>query len=58
MSYQNLRVVPPSTKELNAFQDYYNPTFNEIVLFELTFGKEYPLKKMVEVYKPEVFIID
>ena len=57
-SYQNLRVVPPSIKELNAFQDYYNPTFNEIVLFELTFGKEYPLKKMVEVYKPEVFIID
>ena len=54
----NLVVVPPLQQELSAFQDYYNPTFNEIVLFELTFGKEYPLKKMVEVYKPEVFIVD
>ena len=54
----NLVVVPPLQQELMAFQDYYNPTFNEIVLFELTFGKEYPLKKMVEVYKPEVFIVD
>ena len=49
-----LRIVPPSQQELRSFQDYYNPTFNEIVLFELTFGKEYPLKKMVEVYKPEL----
>ena len=54
-SYQNLRVVPPSTKELNAFQDYYNPTFNEIVLFEIEFNKEYPLRKMCEHYKPEIF---
>ena len=54
-SYQNLRVVPPSTKELNAFQDYYNPTLNEIVLFEIEFNKEYPLRKMCEHYKPEIF---
>ena len=53
-----LRIVPPLQQELRAFKDYYNPTFNEIVLYELTFGKEYPLKKMVEVYKPEVFIVD
>ena len=53
-SYQNLRVVPPSTKELNAFQDYYNPTLNEIVMYELEFNKEYPLRKMIEVYKPEL----
>lgn len=54
-SYQNLRVVSPSTKELNAFQDYYNPTLNEIVLFEIEFNKEYPLRKMCEHYKPEIF---
>ena len=36
----NLAVVTPLQQELLAFQDYYNPTFNEIVLFELTFGKE------------------
>jgi hypothetical protein len=54
-SYQNLIVVPPSTKELNAFQDYYNPTLNEIVLFEIEFNKEYPLRKMCEHYKPEIF---
>lgn len=50
----NLRIVPPSTKELNAFQDYYNPTLNEIILFELEFNKEYPLRKMIEFYKPEL----
>lgn len=53
-----LRIVPPLQQELRAFKDYYNPTFNEIVLYELTFGKEYPLKKMVDSYKPEVFVID
>lgn len=53
-----LRIVPPLQQELRAFKDYYNPTFNEIVLYELTFGKEYPLKKMVEFYRPEVFIVD
>ncbi|UNY40360.1 hypothetical protein KLEP7_gp53 [Pseudaeromonas phage vB_PpeM_ KLEP7] len=53
-SYQNLRIVPPPTKELNAFQDYYNPTLNEIVLYELEFNKEYPLRKMIEFYKPEL----
>ena len=53
-----LRIVPPLQQELRAFKDYYNPTFNEIVLYELTFGKEYPLKKMVDFYKPEVFVVD
>ena len=50
----NLRLVPPETKELNSFQDYYNPTLNEIVMYELEFNKEYPLRKMIEVYKPEL----
>ena len=56
--WQNLAVAKPQERELKSFQDYYNPTFNEVVLYEIEFNKEYPLKKMVEFYKPEVFIID
>ena len=49
-----LAVAEPKEPELRAFQDYYNPTLNEIVLFELEFNKEYPLRKMIEFYKPEL----
>ena len=52
--YLNLAVAKPQERELRSFQDYYNPTLNEIVLFELEFNKEYPLRKMIEFYKPEV----
>ena len=49
-----LAVAEPQERELKAFQDYYNPTLNEIVLYELEFNKEYPLRKMIEFYKPEL----
>ena len=52
--WQNLAVAKPQERELKAFQDYYNPTLNEIILFELEFNKEYPLRKMIEFYKPEL----
>lgn len=52
--WQRLAVAKPQERELKAFQDYYNPTLNEIVLYELEFNKEYPLRKMIEFYKPEL----
>lgn len=52
--WQRLTVAKPQELELRAFQDYYNPTFNEIVLYELEFNKEYPLRNMIEFYKPEL----
>lgn len=52
--WQRLAVAEPKEPELRAFQDYYNPTLNEIILFELEFNKEYPLWKMIEFYKPEL----
>lgn len=52
--WQRLAVAKPQELELRAFQDYYNPTLNEIVLYELEFNKEYPLWKMIEFYKPEL----